>query len=440
VTVHLPNDCRTWRYNFYFQGERQFGSTGQSTKEGAEAFEAKLRGRLQREFEEAELRRAAGIETVPADQSPFITDWAGEYMTWVESPKSRITRPGRVDDLLRVVLRFWGGKPSGKDPKNPIVEDEPYNDLRLIDPIRDPDRIVDFEDWMDRRGVSGQTKNQYRSVMCQLYKHASQPQHRKLTGVMPNQNPFVGIYRDDGNEREVTIAPEDLLRLLEHAGYHVRLTVAIGALAPKLRLQNILDLRWSTSFVGELEFITVAQHKTVKHTKKPLVIPISAQLREILRDARRRAPRARPGKDYVVTYRGQAVQTIRGGIKGAAKAAGLPYGRFTEDGLTFHTLRHTAATIMAQLDVAEGKRKSVMGHKRLETTQKYTHLRPVHEVETVEQLSDALPIKAAVMQPWRRPTRARPVSEPVQRLPQKATKPRAKSQTRAVAVRPRRTG
>jgi integrase len=66
-------------------------------------------------------------------------------------------------------------------------------------------------------------------------------------------------------------------------------------------------------------------------------------------------------------------------------AAGVPYGRFIDDGVTFHTLRHTAATILAELEVGEGKRKAVMGHRHLGTTQKYTHLRPMHEVAPLER-------------------------------------------------------
>jgi integrase len=150
----------------------------------------------------------------------------------------------------------------------------------------------------------------------------------------------------------------------------------------------------------------VRTHKTVAKIKRPLVIPISVQLRRVLEDARRRAP----GK-FVITYRGRPVATIRGGLKAAALAAGVPYGRFIENGVTFHTLRHTAATILAELDVSESKRKSVMGHEHLGTTQKYTHLRPVHELPPLEQLSAALPLTDLVTLPWTRATRKPPVKK-----------------------------
>ena len=48
--------------------------------------------------------------------------------------------------------------------------------------------------------------------------------------------------------------------------------------------------------------------------------------------------------------------------------------------MTFHTLRHTAASMLAELGEPEAIRKEVMGHRNIATTQKYTHLRPMHEI------------------------------------------------------------
>jgi integrase-like protein len=71
--------------------------------------------------------------------------------------------------------------------------------------------------------------------------------------------------------------------------------------------------------------------------------------------------------------------------------AGLPFGRAV-DGATFHTLRHTAASLLAELGEPEAIRKEVMGHRNIATTQRYTHLRPVHEIPAHERLAEAVPI------------------------------------------------
>lgn len=72
------------------------------------------------------------------------------------------------------------------------------------------------------------------------------------------------------------MTPDELRAFLAVASYHVRLSVAIGALAPKLRLGNILALRWDQHLDANLRFITVYAHKTAHATQKPLVTPVSA--------------------------------------------------------------------------------------------------------------------------------------------------------------------
>src|SRR3990170_1903202 len=111
-------------------------------------------------------------------------------------------------------------------------------------------------------------------------------------------------------ERMITISLEDLRRWLAHASYHVRLAVAIAALAPKLRLANVLALTWQEHIDPDLRYITVHRHKTAATLRRPQVGPISDQLRLILKDARQRTD------TYVVEYRGRPVKTIRDGLSG----------------------------------------------------------------------------------------------------------------------------
>ena len=147
----------------------------------------------------------------------------------------------------------------------------------------------------------------------------------------------------------------------------------------------MLALRWQEHIDPDFRFITVHRHKTVKALHRPQVVPISDQLRLILRDARQRT------HTHVVEYRQRPVKTIRGGLRLAVERAGLPFGRAI-GGATFHTLRHTAASLLAELGEPEAIRKEVMGHRNIATTQRYTHLRPVHEIPAHERLADAVPI------------------------------------------------
>ena len=69
------------------------------------------------------------------------------------------------------------------------------------------------------------------------------------------------------------------------------------------------------------------------------------------------------------------MKSIRGGLQLAVERAGLPFGR-KDGGATFHTLRHTAASLLAELGEPEAIRKEVMGHRDIATTQRYTICAP----------------------------------------------------------------
>ena len=373
MTVYLPKNGVTYFYDFRYRGVRYLKSTGQTKKHLAKQVEDRVRERL---------RRAVGGLVEPRD-APGFNAWAATYYDWIASPRNprRLKRPDHVAAVLRVVLRFWGGRPPAS-ANVATVEGEPYHDLTLADPILDPEWILKFEDWMDQRTIGAQSRNHYRSVMSRMYRTALLPRFRKESGVATN--PFAGTPRDPTDPRVVTVTVHELRRWVDHAPYHVRLAVAIGALAPKLRLSNILALSFEEHIDPQLRFLTFHDHKTDRRGR-PLVTPIVQQLRTILLDRQRRDPHPR-----VIIYRGRPVTSIRGGVRLAAERAGLTYGR--RDGVTFHTLRHVAQTEMAAMGITETKRSDVMGHADLATTQKYTHLRPVHELETLERFSRKVPL------------------------------------------------
>jgi integrase len=363
---------RIYHYDFEYRGERYWGSTRQTDRQAAEIVEADLKKHLR--------LKGAGLVAITAADTPRFSDFAEILLT----EKAKI-----LDDVyslqrvMRIVLAFWGGKPA-----TGAIPDAPYYDLRMGDVIEHPELILKFEAWMSQRGIAASTRNHYRSALSTMYRVAAKPQYRGLTHIL--SNPFLGD-RDATEGREVTISLDQLRAWLACASYHCRLAVAIAALAPKLRLASILALEWHVNFDPELRWITVRQHKTARRTKRPQVSPISAQLRRILLDAK-----ARTRSGFVVEYMGRPVKSINEGVKAAVIEAGLPYGIKVPGGVTFHVLRHTAATLMAELDITEKKRQELMGHSDIQTTQKYTHLRPVHLVEPVEQLSVAVPIEDLV--------------------------------------------
>lgn len=381
MTVWFDKSRGAYRYDFWLFHQRHTYARTFPTEREAQDAEAELRRSLR--------RQRAGLEPTTRPQSPRFVEAAGAYYEYAKDHKL-VSDLDALDNTQFVILQFFGPKPADPDRQR---EGAPYHDLRLQDPIDDPNWILKFEAWMKRRRIAGATKNRYRSAASRLYWFAMLPERRQASGI--TLNPFRGLRRDKEYPRDVVLTPAQIRAVMMAAPYHLRLAIVIAALAPKLRLANILSLRWKTSFDAGLTQIRVAQHKTRGHTGRPMVQPISAQLRRILDEAKRRRPKKIP---WVIHFRRARVASVTKGLIQACKDAKVTYGR-AKDGATFHTIRHSAATLLAQLGVPEGLRKDVMGHLSIQTTQGYTHLSPVHERGPLEQLSQQLVLEDVVTAP-----------------------------------------
>lgn len=400
MTVWKEKDRAAWRYKFWYRGVPYKGSTGQLTRDDAEEFEEDLKRKVRRE--------AHGLVVLP-QHTPRIGEFANVYVAHLkqqikeDAPHLTVAQVEKrlqpTMDLLRVVLRFWGPRPTGSNPKNPPVEGEPYHDLRLADPIRDRSWLQKFEQWIKQRQVyvgknkngeqvfrpiGKQTRLHYMSIMSRLYRVANLPDYAKQTGV-DDKNPFLTVARARPRGRKVTVTPAELRAWLSAAPKHTKLAIAIAALAPKLRLANVLGLRWSQNIIGDLDYIKVDEHKTVDKTGEPLVVPIEPSLRTILR-----AAKGESSSDHVITYRSKPVKSIRGGVRRSAEDADLTYGRDVVGGVTFHSIRHTAATLLAEVPhLTEAMRAAAMGQD-IETTQGYTHIRPLKQRPALAHLGRKL--------------------------------------------------
>jgi integrase len=378
---------RGWRWSFFYDKTRYQSKRAFETKRDALDAEAILRRSL--------TRRAAGLELDPTalPPAPRFSEWAGVYMAFVQEQArlGLLKRPEAIELTLRVVLRFFGARP--EVPEEPTPEYPcPYHDLRLTDPIEHPAWLRDFEAWIQLRGVAKSTRNHYLNTLSRLYWLAQHPEYRHLASGV-GINPFSYRPRTRWKRRTATVTGPQLLAWLSHASYHAKLAMAIAALAPKLRLANILALNWSdVDFARRV--ITVQAHKTDARGE-PLVAPISTQLDMILRDAYQRHPEI--ASHRVVLYRNGPVKTIDCAVKAAALEAGLTWGRDVDHGVTFHTLRHSMSTLLARLGVSPLLHQQLMGHGDFATTRGYTHLEADDQRLAAEQLSQAVDIASVVI-------------------------------------------
>jgi hypothetical protein len=114
-----------------------------------------------------DLQALLAMGVLPREHSPRFADWAAAYCSFLKR-QGRIARLELIEVRLVLALRFWGGKPSGRNPKNQPVVGEPYHDARLIDPILAPQMIRDFEVWMVSRGLRSRARKNLMGQMRDL--------------------------------------------------------------------------------------------------------------------------------------------------------------------------------------------------------------------------------------------------------------------------------
>lgn len=358
---------------FQYKGKRYRESTEQLRREDALQVEADLKQRLR--------QQSRGLLPPDRIRTPSFSAWAE---TCVSLKRQRLGRADVYERTMRMVLAFWGARPRSKPP----VDGGVYHDLRLADPIDDGSWIDRFEAWMAGRKLSGSTKNSYRSAMSGMYKLALRPRYRQRTGIM--MNPFDYIDRDRVRKRILTVNVLDVRKWISHAAPHAVVAMTIGALAPKLRLDQVLSLRFDKHFDRAMTTITFENYKSQRHREgAPQVTAIPEDLQAVLQALKK----ARPGATYVVTFRGRPVKDIKTATRSAAARAGLDWG-IKLQGLTFHALRHAFATEAGRLGINKLLTARALDHADPRTTdQFYTHLAAEDERPTVNRMAEHFQLK-----------------------------------------------
>jgi site-specific recombinase XerD len=181
------------------------------------------------------------------------------------------------------------------------------------------------------------------------------------------------------------LPPEDVLRLLEAAPNpksKAALSVAYGA---GLRAMEVVALK-TTDIDSQRMLLRVEQGKG----RKDRFAMLSPQLLELLRDWYRIArPRLYmfPGRDKIGPMTPRQLNRI---CHMAAELAGLP------SWIAPHTLRHSFATHLLEQNIDVRVIQVLLGHAKLDTTARYTHVATniIRQVMSpLDRLSPLLPKK-----------------------------------------------
>ena len=171
----------------------------------------------------------------------------------------------------------------------------------------------------------------------------------------------------EDNRRLRHLTSEEIEKLIENCTEYLK-PIVITAIHTGMRKGEILKLKWK-NIDFEQQLISVTETKS----GRPREIPMNNFLTETLKSVKFM------GEYVFCRSDGTRFQNIRKSFETAVEKANLK-------DCTFHTLRHTFASLLVMGGVDLTTVKELMGHKSIEMTLRYAHLAPDHKRFAVEVL------------------------------------------------------
>ena len=166
------------------------------------------------------------------------------------------------------------------------------------------------------------------------------------------------------------LAPAELDRLLFAAPRHLVPIIKI-AVYTGMRVGEILGITWADVAPdgGSVRLLRT------KNGEARLAY-LSTSARDVIAEAR-----ARKNGPYVFHFRGRRIGSIKTAWRKTVRLAGI-------DDFRFHDLRHTFASHMVMRGADIQTVQTLLGHKSITMTTKYSHLSAGHLREAVEKVAD----------------------------------------------------
>ena len=200
-------------------------------------------------------------------------------------------------------------------------------------------------------------------------------------------------FSEKGRERETYLTAEEARALIAAAEPAFR-PLLIAALYTGMRRGELLALRWrEVDFARAAIIVSPTTTKTGKSRAIPLPRSLLAELKAL---RARRKITAVDGSDPVFTAgEGSPLPetTVRGMMERAVRRCEL-IQKAGKKGVTFHCLRHTAASLMVQNGATIFDVSKILGHSTVTMTMRYAHFAPEAGRSAVDHLDRALQIPA----------------------------------------------
>ncbi|MDR3112989.1 MAG: site-specific integrase [Endomicrobium sp.] len=168
---------------------------------------------------------------------------------------------------------------------------------------------------------------------------------------------------------------EEIKRLIEKAE-GIYKDMIIISLYTGFRISEVFNLQWKDIDL-EKNLISVSpKHNWTPKNYEFRAIPINAQLKQYLLKIK---PAKAKSKDYVINQ-GQPLNTLQVAFKKLFKQADIKDA-------TFHTLRHTFASLLVISGISLYTVSQLLGHSKTDTTMIYAHLSKEHLKNSVDNLN-----------------------------------------------------
>lgn len=250
-------------------------------------------------------------------------------------------------DIVSEYIKYLGVRPAGKTLAYTAKALVPHFGALRPDQIS----IAICEEYARRRDEAGLSQGSIHTELGHLQSAFNYARKSQLIDRAPH------IWRPaKPAPKERYLDRGEIGRLIDGCGSpHIRLAVVL-LLGTAGRVGAVLDLKWDRV---DFDRGNINLRLDDSQTRKGrAVVPMNGMTRAALQTARDAAL-----TDYVVEYACGPVKSIRNGFSKACARAGL-------EGVTIHTLRHTAAVYMAEAGVPMSQISQYLGHSNTAITER----------------------------------------------------------------------
>jgi integrase len=334
-----------------------------------EAFEAAEESAKHGTATEEQIRRVMNevLERVTGKRvyDPTVRQW---FERWLESEKSAISQSTleRYQQITRDFLKCIG----------------PVADRRLE--MVTSDDVLKFRNQLEDEGRAPLTVNlMIKRVLKRAFRIATE---EGLIG----RNPCATVrsIRDTGKVEKGTFTPEQIARLVEHAEGDWKGLILAGYYTGA-RLGDLARLKWANvDLFGEKCIWFVQKKVQGKSPKAKVKIPLHEGLEEYLLSRPSNDAPSAPLFPELHNKPGSGKSGLSMAFKRIMERAGIAAGVIRErkgiagrsvSALSFHSLRHSFNSALANAGVPQELRMKLTGHSSADMNTVYSH----HELETI---------------------------------------------------------